>query len=316
MAEIFLNAPIQKDNFDPESQPGKVVPLFVAEWIRKHCDSAGSPTDLWSIANGYEGEASLRTLKEKYQSELLSALPGSSERAKTDMEPDFHEWVCSLIDTLLREGTIKEGIHGAHLCATCGNILSLAEGGATVSICNICSSRQITLKEVVVLTADISRDTIDRAYDASNGTFDTRSYPEHRTVLNKRRANGVGLEEFGYSGQVLDPKVCIGMLAIYEAQRQGAEQVSLVASRSCASHNLPQTYGFLGEVADQLPALKMVPIAKAPVSYLKNLVDQGVLTSEEFVSSLSEKLPHELLHMKKDMSPQTAERIIFGRNID
>lgn len=316
MSEIYLNAPIQNSDFDPDERVGKVVPILVADWLRKEADSSLPTVDLWNSAcAGYENEdAARRGLEKKYSSVILSSLDSSQCRVvKTDTDEDFGAWTNTVIDRLIDTGAVEHTEQKVFACAACGNAISLLDS-AKPMICVACMSSDIRVADKKVLLSHIDAPALQRTSEATNATFDAKSYPPHATILNKRRAMGVELSAFGFEGEVLDPKVSVGMLALYVAQKYDANQVSLVAARANASHNLPQLYGFLGSMADEFPQLSMKQIAKAPVGYIRYLYDEGVINEENYRQTVTKVLPPHLLHMKRDMTPETAERIIFGKH--
>lgn len=317
MTEIHLNAPIQNANFDPDSKTGKVIPLLVADWMRRYEGNSLPPIDLWNNAcGGYQTEEeACRGIDEKYTSDVLAALGNiASRQYVSDTDPDFKMWSARIIDQLLSRGDVTLDEREVLACGGCGNIIALADS-VTSGECNVCQNKNILRIERKVLTSDIDEQALNRTSSATSGVFDKASYPRHVTILNKQRAMGIELDWIGLPREVLDPKVAVGLLALYAAQLHNCDTVGLVAARSNITHNLPQLFGFLGGQADELPQLKMAPIAKAPVAYINYLLEEKIITKEHHHDVMRNILPPHLLRMRRDMAPITAERLVFGKQI-
>ena len=314
MSEIYLNAPIQNSPFDPDERVGKVVPILVADWLRHENDPSFPAVDLWNSAGAaYETPDAARLgLEQKYASNILASLTNKPRRVESDIDNGFGVWAGDIVTSLLEKGIVQADMKKVYICGACGNAIALFDC-TQPAICGACSSSTIKVARKKVLTSSINEVALKRASLATNGSFDARSYPAHDTILNKQRMMGVELGQFGLESEVLDPKVAVGMLALYVAQRHESDKVGLVASRSSAAHNLPQLFGFLGDMADDLPQLSMKQIAKAPVGYVQYLLEEGIITDEIYNNALRTLLPPHLLRMKRDMTPNTAEQIIFAK---
>ncbi len=315
MSEIYLNAPIQNTPFNPDDRVGKVVPILVADWLRQENNSSLPVIDLWnSTGASYETKEAARLgLENKYASRVLSSLTTDGPRlVESDIDDAFNQWTNTVVESLLSKGALEADLREVYACGSCGNAISLLDSAPPLG-CGACLAEDVVIVNKRVLVSHINEEALHKTSIATHGSFDARSYPTHGTILNKQRVMGVELDQFGFEGEVLDPKVTVGMLALYVAQRYDADRVGLVASRSSAAHNLPQLFGFLGPVADELPQISMKQIAKAPVGYIDYLLQEGIISEEAYHNALSTLLPPHLLRMKKDMTPQTAEHIIFAR---
>lgn len=318
VSEIYLNAPIQNSGFSPDERVGKVVPILVADWVRNESDAPLESIDLWNSAcTGYPSKEDARTgLEEKYSSDVLGSLMQArpeNHLIKTDVDEDFELWTLEMLDTLIQKGSLRVENQKVYACKRCGNTIALLDS-MPPAVCGACMSRKVAVVDKKVIISSINAEALERTSQATDGSFDAHSYPLHDTIVNKRRTMGVELDQLGFEGEVLDPKIAVGMLALYVAQRYDYDSVELVASRGSAAHNLPQLFGFLGDGADDFPQLRMKQIVKAPVGYIQYLYEDGVLSKDAYHQVLREVLPPYLLRMKRDMSPETAERIIFGKH--
>src|SRR3989337_1841636 len=101
MSNIIVNAPTQNKEFSPDRKIGKVIPMFVADWLRYNDESysQSGAIDLWNNVLAAEQEdhtpesydaRSLLRIREKYKSSLLStARIDNNVNILTDSEPEF-----------------------------------------------------------------------------------------------------------------------------------------------------------------------------------------------------------------------------------
>lgn len=314
MRTIYLNAPIQNGNFSPDVSPGKIVPLLVAEWSRRHSGEDSDRVDLWNniVAANTEGlaEAS-RRLEAKYTSKLFTQLGEFGvRRIISDNNAEFIEWGTGLVDELIADGTLDIQERDVIACRRCDSVIALSDL-ETARLCVQCATDSMRSVKRQVLISHVDEAAIGKANHATDGLVSTL-YPHHESVVSKRRSGGIPLDKIGFPDQYVDPKVSVGLLALYAAEQLNGDRVELVASRTTCAHNLPQLYAFLGDHSDDLPDLKMKPIAKAPTGYVTYLRDEGIVPELDYYDILANVLPPYLLSMKQDMTPKTAERIIFG----
>ena len=64
------------------------------------------------------------------------------------------------------------------------------------------------------------------------------------------------------------------------------------------------------------PHIEMVPIARAPVDYIKYLLDEGVISHRQYTNIFTTILPGVLTNVRRPLSPETLERVIFGRRLN
>ncbi len=320
MSKIIVNAPIQNREFSPDTMVGKVIPIFVADWIRSHDTEYDSSVchDLWNNVisdepsqGSYDVKMSER-LQSKYGSAVMQARTMQPTEILIDSDQEgFGVWVGGVIERSLELGDTTIEIQAVNVCEGCDSIRNLASDACTYA-CTACGSNDSIVIDRSVLTSEIDQASLSLSAQATGSRLDER-IPSSKTLLSKRRMGGISLAPLGINGLQLDPKVGIVLLAHYAACLANADSVDIVASRATASHNLARAFSLIKNQTSQLPELTMKPIAKAPVEQLKHLEREHIINQQAIIYILTEVLPPHLLSMKRDMSPATLDRIIFSR---
>jgi len=322
MRNIIVNAPTQNKEFSPDQKIGKVIPMFAADWLR-HNDESYSQSgaiDLWNnvlaseqkdhTSASYEAQSLLR-ISQKYDSLLLSATRiDNTSTILTDSEPEFVSWAQDIITECVTDGSLRLENHDVYVCDACDATIAEATNPCTNG-CASCKTMQVHIENRQVLVSVINDQAEQRVDNATDTTHQV--HEERRTIVNRRRLNGIGLESIGFKDDVVDPRIGLGMLAIYAAEIRSADQVDVVASRATIRQNLPHFYAAIGDKADELPDLRVRGIAKAPVEHIAYMQEQELLNLGKFQILMRHILPPALLSMKNDMSPQTLERLVFSR---
>jgi len=322
MSKVIVNAPTQNKEFSPDDKLGKVIPLFVADWLR-HSDAdyiqAGA-IDLWNNVlaaeqTGHTAESydrmSRSRLARKYGSSLLSAVRTELPAyVITDTDADFATWSQGIIEKSVERGTLRTESHDVYICDSCDATIAEAAGPCTNG-CMSCASFNVHIEPRPVLVSTVD-EVAERKVDAATGTTHTKAAPR-QSIVNRRRLNGIGLEAVGFEDDVVDPRVGLGMLAVYAASLANADQVDIIASRATVRQNMPYFYAAIGDLSEELPRLSVRGIAKAPVDHIAYLQDEGLMSPARYQTLVSSILPPALLEMKRDMTPQTLERLVFSR---
>jgi hypothetical protein len=326
MSKLTVNAPIQAKTLSPEQGIGKAVPIFVADWLRAHERPDGpQPTfDLWNTVLAAEqkghNQESYQThwqgvLQRNYESPLLADWrePQADLRIVTDQDKEFGAWVLDILERSREIGDIELLETRVVICSGCGMTRAI-EGASCSRPCIWCSETATARVERPVLMTRYDEQTYDLVARSTGGLQKNseKGLPPER-IISKQRLGGIGLEAFGLEGDVLDPGVALGMLGLYCAWLAGTDGVEMITSRSAMAHNLPAFFSAIRGQVGELPDLTMRPIAKVPAGYLMYLYDQSVIDGGEVSNALRNVLPPHLLQMQRDMTPQTLDRIIFGK---
>lgn len=322
MSKLVVNAPIQNKEFSPDRNVGKVVPLFVADWLRRTDDSYHDDVyDLWNnvLASEQTGhnadsyEAKTRSLlDQKYGSEALSSLRKSTPTEillDTDSQ-GFAPWTHAVIEQALSDGDIRISPVEVVACSGCDGIRAVqAECDKACGQCGETNTYR-TIRRVMMTTID--HESLSLSSEAAGESVPAHGI-EGDAVISKRRLGGIGLEKFGLKGLSLDPRIALGLLVTYAATKVDADEVVVVASRATASHNLAVLFSTIKSQQDELPRVSMKPIAKAPAHHIEYLRSEGIVSTSALRSILNEVIPPHLLQMKRDMTPQTFDRVAFSR---
>lgn len=324
MSEIFVNAPIQNKDFDPDVNMGKITTLFVADYLREQNDSPAS-AHLWNnvIAAQQKGytkeEYDAKTeamLEAKYQSQALKYLCDRETNALiiTDTDQSFCKWAGKIVSKSLENGDIKIKYTDCYVCSGCEATLNHAEGPETQCIACPDSRTLKTKRDALTIVID---DNVLRAVAKQSGNKEASALvgqiPQGLQTVNKRRISGIPLDEFGFPGDVLDPRIGLGLTALYAAYATASDSVGIVVARSSLHMNMPQFLAATLSQSNELPALRQYPIQRSPAGYLAYLLDEQIAERDFLYHAITDRLSPVLLRAKKPVSPQTAEQVIFSR---
>lgn len=331
MSKIIVNAPVQNKEGSFDYSLGKVVPFYVAEYIRTHDKSfvtQQNPIHLWNdntVAEQYGHRAeSFRAqqaarLLEKYQSSSMHLFKETFTATYSDIDPDFVEWAQQEVVKMHENGTIAKKVVEAQVCNNCEGIIAHASS-PELDCCSFCSSRNIAKRQVTALTTTFRSSMLPVAQQMGVNREDKQALYNNlinavdtEFIVNKRRIAGIGLKGLDLPYDVLDPRIGVGLLSIYAALLESGNHVEVVVGRKNIAHNIPQ---FLGATAAQLadyPTIALRGIVRAPVNYLKALVEDGEIEEMELYSILLNKIVKQLDRLRKDMSPTSAEQLIYSK---
>lgn len=332
MSNITVNAPVQNTNFCPDEQFGKVIPLFASQLLQG-IDPSGHidpHVELWNnvLASEQAGYDSLSyaqltkdRLQEKYDSMLLQRLHGRDSRTAvlTDTDPDFLSWAAREITVAVDNDDMRIRKIGIYMCGLCEAALAVSEGPKPQN-CSTCpEDTAIVDTEREILTAQFSQ-TSRQSVDKATGTVSNTDNSGKIFIVNKRRVNGISLEGLGFPLDAVDPRIGLGLLATYAAAQSGADTVRVVASRKTVRQNLEHYFAATLSQQPDLPQIQMVGIAKAPADYLRYIRDEGLVDTAQLAEHLKRRIVPRLISMRRDMTPQYAEQLIFSKrnsaNID
>lgn len=314
---FYVNAPIQNKCFDPSVNYGGVIPILVSRHL--NIASRAPRIDLWNNVLAAEEHGYTKMdytarqnalLAKKYKSGPLSILEKPSE-ILTDTSKKFTEWGVALTGRLVDLGVLKIENIDVLACDTCDISISTADA-PNDNCCRSCGSNGTHVEQRKSMISTFSENVKSTTEDICGHPT---GLPEGACFLvNKRRLLGIPLDDFGLPGDVVDPKVGLGLLSIFAASNMDMPGVDVVMGRSSSSSNIPQLTSYLGDLYHELPKIKTTPIARVPTGYLAHLVKQEEVSIGDVFFFVTETAPPHLVSMKKNnMSPETAERIMFGR---
>ncbi len=287
---LFANAAIQNRGYDLEEKPGKIAGLLAADLLNT---LAGSPVLVHTWNNvGIFDETEPCTAEErlaaKYSSPTMRShleymQAGANLQVITDDNEAFGRWALRLVDRLLDAGIVYIEDTDFHACADCG--LVIAETAVAVNECGKCGSHEITETHEPGMFVDVAEDRQqllppDRVFNSMNlrNERDSMKQIPPRLLLSRPRSRGVGLDVFGLPERVLDPRLGIGLLALYAADMQGYQNGCLVQSASTLIRTVPYLNAVVRD-PDQLQVPK--PAFAVHTMIDQSLLEDGSLTSLE-----------------------------------
>lgn len=317
MPELFVNAPIQNKSFNPDTEVGRILTIYTARALNGPGVSAAH---LWNnVLASEQGtltrdeylNRSQERLEAKYKSMLLGRLACESDTL-TDTNEGFVAWAQNLTADAIERGSVKELAEDAHVCNGCGATISLASAPAQ-NICSVCGTSGVHIEQRTMLLSRFDDDARIHMLDSPAISASEAIRLTDRTfIISKPRIAGIDLDAFGQEGQVIDPKIAIGLLAIYAAELNGYDSVRVVAGRSSAFNNAAHLFSYLGDTTDAHPRFDISPIARAPIEHLHYLQSQAIVTPEKYQQIIEKVLPESLPYMSADMTPETLERLVFS----
>lgn len=256
---VFLNGPIQNGPFTFQSAPGKAVGLLIAQALN---DLLGNPPvrHLWNctiLANDlrHRAEQHRSGRKEFEAREIARKYRGSVwERTAvetcTDADPAVRVLALDLVAQRLSTGDLEVSTETVHVCARCGHMI----GVVIPRVCAACTGDRFRTERQRHLIASrvLGRPVLDT--QDLYGTKKTKhlraiaAAAPKRLLLSRTRSHGIGLDQIGLPGLVLDPRTAVHITALAEARRLNAERAVITATSKAitniAAHGIPfKDYG-------------------------------------------------------------------------
>lgn len=326
MKYLYLNVPIQNGDFLPDNRPGSILAILTAAALLGREDRSDERVDLWNNVlareeHGHTKETYLAQqsdrLETKYKSDILREVPPPIDTLK-DNDEEFAGWLQSIVARSLTRGTVYLAKRDVHICDNCDAGLALAEAPLTKG-CQTCVSFGTHIGGRDTLLTKVDSHAMQYFAELTRGNG-ANVRPElgygQEIMMNKRRLIGVSLEQFGFDADVLDPKIGLLPLALFALEKRGYSQGHLLVGRSSMTKNLIFPMALLGKDYLKYPRLQMVPIARAPVNYIRYLFDEGIVSRQQYAKIFTTTLPDVLIKMRHPLSPETLERVIFSRRLN
>lgn len=258
MSEIlFVNGAIQNRGFELDESPGKMAGIMLAT-ILNRLSGNQEVVHMWNNVGAFHEFEPLDTatrIEQKYSSNVMTEYMnywGLSREVIAVLEDDeekFVEWATDQVAGMLEAGvvTIEEARFDA--CNNCDMVI--AESVVGVDCCTSCVSTDLSTRTEKALFVTVPEDRsrlLDESliYNSMNlrNEVDSLKQIPPRLLLSRDRQIGVDLSELGLEDKKLDPRLGIGMLAIYAAEIYDFETVAMTQS----SHTLIRTAPYIGSV--------------------------------------------------------------------
>jgi hypothetical protein len=282
---LFTNAAIQNRSFGVDERPGKVVGIMAAQLLNGivgNTEAIHAWNNVGLFADSETIDAHTR-LQNKYDSEVLKQHVGywgigEGLRIQTDDDQSFALWAQHVIEGSLKRGIVYIENATFHCCSGCS--LVIAEAAVSVSRCSRCGSEELFLSDEDGLFVDTPEDKLSLLaphdiYNVINirQEQDSMKQVPPRLLLSRSRSFGVSLECFGLPRRVLDPRLGIGLLALYAADVEGYKKGCLVQSIATLVRTVPYLKSVIVDHDQQ-----QVP---KPLFAAHTRIDQDVLMDTE-----------------------------------
>lgn len=243
---LFTNAAIENRKFTFDNKPQRAFSFLVAEALNRIYSPSAPRTHLWNevgdfadrsnepIDNKYAGDFANKYLTAHGDPELIS-----------DNDKVFSGWAQGALEKMLEAGSVYEAEADFWACDDCD--LAIAESVVNIAKCPRChSDESLIIRRELAMFCDtpddkrilLCRDRIFNQININHEIGRLEQLPP-RLLLSRDRNSGISLDGFGLKDKVLDPRLGIGMLAIYAAQRADFEQVGIVQNINTVNRTAP-----------------------------------------------------------------------------
>ena len=162
-----------------------------------------------------------------------------------DDDTEFAQYAVELIRRCIASGSIGRKNEEFTRCNTCAVVI--AEAAVGIAACPRCKSGDslVTVKEAGLFSVmpEKRKELLPyhRQFNKVNIKHEVQTLENipPRVLLSRDRQSGIDLTEFDLPGKKLDPRLGIGLLALYSAQKHGYDNVSLVQSASTLVRTVP-----------------------------------------------------------------------------
>lgn len=250
---LFSNGAIQNREFSLDEKPYKALGIAAARVLNEFAgNEAASDVHCWNNVGTFDAQMSTTSderLSLKYDSsfmqEHLSRWGIEQPRVLCDDDADFSKWSLEVLNKSLENNTIY--IKEAEFVYCKGCCVSIAERCVDIANCSQCgSSADLVIRQEKALFTNRNADykkilPFDQIFNKVNLKHEINSLKQvpERLLLSRDRSLGVDLEEIGLEGKRMDPRLGIGMLALYAASSQGFNKAGIVQSISTLIRTVP-----------------------------------------------------------------------------
>jgi hypothetical protein len=247
---IFANGPVQNGGFTLTDKPGKAAGIRIAAALNQLLGAAPTP-HLWntvtlagdlrhrdhartSAAPATRGELERQLVAAKYPA-------ATAPEVWTDIDEPVVATALSMVERGLATGDLSIETIEVRVCAACGHVAGLADRP-----CRACGHATTRPERGRQLLA--RRQPGDRLVVAADFHAHARRAPAHLIaiaadapevlLLSRTRDHGIGLDELGLPGLVLDPRAGLhaAVLAVAVNRDAPAEQVVMTTTENAAAN--------------------------------------------------------------------------------
>ncbi|MBP7767233.1 hypothetical protein KA068_01800 [Candidatus Saccharibacteria bacterium] len=253
MSDVFFtNGAIQNRGFELDESPGKITGIMLAQVLNRLNGNAEA-VHLWNNVGAFHNDEpqnpQLR-LEQKYLSRIMTShmeywdLAPEYLQIISDDDERFAEWTIKQLEELIEAGNITIEQAEFDSCPDCDMVV--AESVVEAQCCSQCKSedlRRIVEGALFVTMPENRMQLLDDSliYNSMNlrNERDSLKQIPPRLLLSRDREIGVRLDDLGLSDKKLDPRLGIGMLALYAAEVNDFETVAMTQTTSTLIRTVP-----------------------------------------------------------------------------
>ncbi|WP_064744262.1 hypothetical protein [Actinomadura oligospora] len=235
----YFNGPVQNGDFTLADDVGKATGMRIAAAANALLD-VGPVPHLWNTVT-LAGDLARRGVADRAGAELAAVvdkydggLPGAG--VLTDTDPDVVRLTLELVEHGLTAGTLAIEPLAVPTCVSCGHL------AGTAGTCRACGSTTLRSCTRPLLTARrpgraLGRDDFHAtACRPPAHLIGVAAHVPDPLILSRTRAHGVGLEDVGLPGLVLDPRAGVHVTVLAAARKIGAGTAVMTATAVPIAH--------------------------------------------------------------------------------
>ena len=247
---FFSNAAIQNQEFSLDEKPYKAVGILAARVLNTLYDNTTPEVHSWNNVGAFSDKLTSmppERIAQKYDSGFAQRyiVPQTHEyHIATDDEDMFGNWTLEQLEAMLQEGSVYQDTAEFVVCTNCD--ITIAEATVGVNTCPHCQDdTHLCIQEEVALFADTPAPNdilpYDKLFNQINVHHEMNTLQQipRRLLLSRTRESGIPLDALGVENRKVDPRLGIGLLALYSAWQYDYESVGIVQSISTLNRIAP-----------------------------------------------------------------------------
>ena len=255
---LFSNGAIQNQEFSLDEKPYKALGIVTARVLNELVgNDASEDVHNWNNVGLFENKTILSRdsrLQQKYDSvfmqNFLKKWEIDTPVIRGDDDNEFAIWAIDVLERSLKQGYIYKEKEEFVACRGCDRVI--AEAKVKIDDCKSCGNNDFKAVVEEGLFVDTPEDptTIYRSSQLVNRINLKHEQKQldqlpRRLLLSRDREGGVRLDRLGLPSKNIEPKLAIGMLAVYNAAKSGYSQAGFTQSLSTFNRIMPYLNGVL-----------------------------------------------------------------------
>lgn len=256
---LFTNGAIQNRDFSLDEKPYKAVGIISAR-VLNHLVGSEDIIHNWNNVGMFADTDEFSTKEERTRKKYIGSFMqahlerwGDQDRVTVASDDDayFSYWTQDIVAQAISSGNIYQENAEFVACRKCGTVIAVSV--TKVTVCSRCGATDaLYTKEETGLFADLPSNSeslfrYEQLFNKNNIKQELDAFKQlpARLLLSRHRDNGISLESIDMPDKVLDPRLGIGLLAVFHASRLGYAKAGIVQSYSTLIRTAPYLNGII-----------------------------------------------------------------------